>query len=100
MRILILAAALIATAPVAAPAFAQDAAASAPVLRSGSMLLSSDGRRIGKITRIVESADGTPLSAAVIYDSRFVYVPVSTISAGEGKTVTTSLSRAEVSKLR
>lgn len=100
MRILMLAAALVATAPIAAPVFAQDAAASTVAARSGAMLLSSDGRRIGKITRIVASPDGTPQTAAVIYDSRFVYIPVSTITAGEGKTVTTSLTRAEVGKLR
>ena len=74
-------------------------AAPAPVLKSGVVLLSSDGKRIGRIERVVKGADGTPVSVSLIADSRFVYVPASTITASE-KGLSTSLTRAEVRKLK
>jgi hypothetical protein len=83
------------SAPDTAPA-----AASSPVsLKSGLMLWSSEGKRIGRIERVITARDGTPVSASVIFDSRFVYVPVSTITASDSG-VKTSLTRAEVSKLK
>ena len=84
----------------AVPAVAQtNAPAAATSLRSGLLLVSADGRRVGRIERIVNDAAGAPVSAAVIVDSRFVYVPVGTISAAEGARVTTSLSRADIRHL-
>jgi|KBSSwiStaDraftv2_1062776.scaffolds.fasta_scaffold3681103_1 hypothetical protein len=75
-------------------ALAQGAAAVKP----GVMIVSSDGKRIGRIDRIITS--GQEQSASVIYDSRFVYVPVSTLTVGEDGRATTTLSRKEVSALR
>lgn len=98
----------IAAALFAAPvAIAQTAAESAPVpapatapeLKAGALLLSSDGKRIGRIERVVKGSDGAAVSAAVIVDSRFVYVPASTISSVE-RGFSTSLTRVEVRKLK
>jgi hypothetical protein len=88
---------------VASVAIAQTAAEPAPAaavaLKSGVSLTSADGKRIGRIERIVKAADGSPVSASVIVDSRFVYVPASTLSAS-GNGFTTSLTRTEVRKLK
>jgi hypothetical protein len=73
-------------------------AVTAPALKAGALVKSSDGKRVGRIERIVTAKDGSPISASIILDSRFVYVPVSTISASTEGFVT-SLSRAEVRKL-
>jgi hypothetical protein len=74
------------------------AVAAAP--KSGTLLLSNDGKRIGRIARILRDKAGTPLSAAVIYDSRFVYVPVTTVTLNADGDAVTSLSRKEVAALR
>src|SRR5687768_10029337 len=95
----------VSTALVIAPAaFAQAPAesaapAAAAALREGAVLSSSDGKRLGRLERIVKGADGAPVSASVIVDSRFVYVPASTISPSE-KGFSTTLTRAEVRKLK
>jgi len=68
--------------------------------KAGTMILSADGKRIGRIDRIITNKDGQAVSASVIYNSRFVYVPVSTLTVGEDGRATTSLSRKEVSALR
>lgn len=88
-------------APVAIAQTVAEAAptAPAPVLKSGALLLSSDGKRIGRIERVVTGADGTPVSVSLIADSRFVYIPASTIAAS-GNGLSTSLTRAEVRKLK
>lgn len=80
-------------APAAAPA------AAAPAVKTGAHLKTSDGKRLGRIERLITSKDGNTVLASVIYDSRFVYVPVSTITASDRGFVT-SLTRAEVSKLK
>ena len=83
---------------VAAPAAAQDAGestASAPTVRQGMSLVTSDGRRLGRIVRVLDDASGTPVSASVIVQSRFAYIPLSTITA-EGRTATTTLSYADI----
>jgi len=92
----------VAAALLAAPvAIAQTAAESAPApaLKAGALLLSADGKRIGRIERVVKGADGAPVSVSLIADSRFIYVPASTISPSE-KGFSTSLTRAEVRKLK
>ena len=81
-------------------AFAQDAApaptaaVAAAEIKPGSMLVSADGKRIGRIERV--TAEGT---ASIIFDSRFVYVPTSTISASD-RGLVTSLSRSDVRRLK
>jgi hypothetical protein len=97
VRCVAVAAALLA-APVAVAQPAAETAAVGP-LKAGALLLSSDGKRIGRIERVVKSADGTPVSVSLIADSRFIYVPASTISPSE-KGFSTSLTRAEVRKLK
>lgn len=81
------------------PALAEETPALAASVRSGAMLVSADGRRIGRIDRIVTTTAGQPLSAAVILDSRFVYVPIATLSAADGGRVTTSLNRDDLRRL-
>jgi hypothetical protein len=87
-------------APAAETAAPAEAAAAPSVeLKSGLTIRTADGRRIGRAERVVKDADGAPTSVAVIYDSRFVYLPVATLSSDD-KGIVTSLSRAEVAKLR
>jgi hypothetical protein len=85
----------------AAVVFSGSAAmAEVAVPKAGALVRSSDGKRIGRVDRIVTGQDGQPVSASVIYDSRFVYIPVSTLTVAEDGRMTTSLSRKEVSALR
>ena len=93
MRKLVIALAF--TAALAGPALSQPATSP----KAGMVLLSSDGKRIGRIERIVGST-GQAQMVSVIYDSRFIYVPLSTLTLGEDGRATTSLSRKEVSALR
>lgn len=66
---------------------------------AGKLLVTSDGKRVGPIDRIVRDAGGAPRSVAVIYDSHFVYVPYETLTVGEKGRVTTSLSQKDVRAL-
>lgn len=104
MRLAICTVALFSALAFVAPVSAQEAApAAAPApavaVKAGSLLKTSDGKRVGRIERVIAGKDGTPVSASVIFDSRFVYVPYSTISATDAGVVT-SLSYAEVRKLK
>lgn len=101
MRALSLCAATFLTIALPLAASAQEAApaAAASELKPGATLWSSDGKRIGRVDRIVATQAGAPGWANVIVDSRFVSVPVTTISAGD-KGFATSLSRAEIRKLK
>lgn len=81
-----------ATAPAAAPS-------AAPAVTKGSTLRAADGKKLGKIDRVNVGGDGTVQSVALIHDGRYVYVPGNTLTASESG-VTTSLSRAEVRKLK
>lgn len=96
MRNLFLALSLSVAAIAAAPATAQEAAA----VREGAVLVSADGARLGRVTRVVTNAEGQPVSVALIYRSRFIYVPVSTVTAGDDGRLTTSLTRDELRNLR
>jgi hypothetical protein len=88
----------VAFADTPAPEAAAAATAPAP-LKAGLLLWSSEGKRIGRIDRVFAAKDGTPLSASVIFESRFVYVPASTITASDSG-LKTSLTRAEILKLK
>src|SRR3546814_8324652 len=72
----------------AAPAAA--ASASAPVIKVGSTLRSAEGSRIGTIQRQLKDENGAPTTVSVIFDSRFVYIPVSTLSQSDKGLVTRS----------
>jgi len=103
MRFSICCVAMLSAVTLSTGASAEDApsavaAATAPSLKAGALLKSSDGKRIGRIERVVTAKDGSPVSASIILDSRFIYVPISTISASDAGLVT-SLSRTEVRKL-
>jgi uncharacterized protein YrrD len=90
---------LIVSSPVvAAPADAvatMSDAQSVPELKMGETIRTSDGKQLGKVDYIVSDRAGKPVSARVIYDGRFVSVPVSSmVRAGKG--VTTSLTLAAI----
>ncbi len=87
---------LAAAAPIAAHAQAPEAASS---LKAGAYLYSADAKRIGRVERLIPAKDGTPGWASIIVDSRFVSVPVTTISTGD-KGFVTSLSKDDIRKLK
>lgn len=110
MRSIFAALAVISSAALVAPALAQDApaetavaaeAATAPAVavKRGQLLKSADGARLGRIDSLRKDSDGNEQWAAVIVGSRFVHVPLSTITATDDAAVT-SLTRAEVRALR
>lgn len=68
-------------------------------LKAGRTLVTSDGKRVGQIDRIVADQSGDPRSVAVILGSRFIYVPASTLSSGDNGRVMTSLTYKDVRKL-
>lgn len=99
MRTLLLPLAALAAFVSPLTASAQETGA-APEIRSGQLVVSSDGKRIGRIDRIVKDKAGAPVAATVIYASRLVRLPYSTLSVDAEQRTVTTLSRAEVSKLR
>jgi len=85
---------------VATPVLAQDAAPEAATasveLRSGLLLFSAEGRRVGRIDSLVGDRNA-PTAVRVIAGSKLVTVPADTISAGDKPTrVNTSLSFKEI----
>lgn len=76
---------------VAAPAFAQDAAATpaAVVATKGKMLVAADGARLAPVYRVASQGP------QIILDGRMVTVPASTIAMTGGK-LTTSLTKVQV----
>lgn len=83
----------LAAAPALAQADAVPATAAAPAaVKKGSMIFSSEGRRIGRVDYVRGDAAG------VIFDGRFVNIPVSTLSS-DASGFKSSLTRAEISKL-
>jgi len=91
-RMPILAAVLIAGA--ASAGQAADAAA-APTLKRGALVFSADSKRIGRIDYVGTAKDGTPADIAVIYQSKIIHIPVSTLSNNDRGVVTT-LAAAEL----
>jgi hypothetical protein len=92
--------ALLVASLVAAPvvAMAETPPASAPVVKVGKMLASSDGRRLGRIDQLDKAKDGTLVTAELFSDMGILYIPVSSISASGDSKLVTSLSYAEVTK--
>lgn len=93
MRLLSLALALSLGTVAAAPLSAQTETAAATPLREGMTLSTADGRRVGRIVRIASGSNGA--TASVILDSRFVLVPVATITA-QGRTAVTTMTWAQL----
>lgn len=82
------------------PAIAQDAvAATAPAaltLRSGMLLTSVDGRRIGRIESLVGDKSA-PSAVKVIKDLKMVVIPTATLTAGDSAShIVTSLKYSDV----
>jgi hypothetical protein len=82
------------------PAFAQAtgpavAPVAAPTLRSGILIVSSDGRRIGVIDSVVGDK-ASPTAVKVIKDMHVVIIPVSSLSAGDKGRVVTTLAYKEI----
>lgn len=102
MRFKILCAALVSVSSLSGAAIAQDAPAAqtAPItVKRGAKIISADSKTIGRVDAVSKAKDGSPIAAAVIYDSRYVRIPVSTLTPADGG-FKTSLTRAEVSALR
>lgn len=73
-----------------AAAQAQSDATGAAVAEKGKMLVAANGARLGTVSRV--GPDG---AAQVIIDGRLVAVPSSTLSAANGRLMT-SLTKSEV----
>lgn len=89
MRFIAIAALALAT--VATAAVAQETAA--PIAHRGDVLRDANALRVGEVSRVYP--DG---SVQVIFGTRFVIVPASTLATDEGK-LKTSLTRREIAKL-
>lgn len=79
----------------AIPAVAQPAAGSttaASTIAKNATVFSADGRRIGRIDRVRAT------SVSVIYNGKFVEIPLDTLSAAD-KGYTTTLNKADIGKL-
>ena len=83
--------AALSVAPTAASA-QEPAAATDSFVKLGRLVVSSDGKRLGRIDRISGARIG------LIVDSKYVYLPVATLTAGENSRVVTSLSFKDVTK--
>lgn len=73
---------------------AQPAANEQVVVKTGKMVVDSEGSRLAPVLRV--AADG---SAQIIFQGKIVTIPVSTLSVVDGK-LTTSLKKAEVLAMR
>lgn len=83
----------LAAAPALAQADSAQVAASAAVaVKKGAMIFSTEGRRIGRVDHVRGDSVG------IIFDGRFVNIPVSTLTSADNG-FKTSLTRAEVGKL-
>ena len=94
MRLALVCASLLSLAAVPSVAAAQATTSSVDV-KKGVVIYTSDGARLGHVYAVRKGEDGNPVEASVIYRSKMVYIPVSTLSAGEKGLVTTR-SRAEL----
>jgi hypothetical protein len=52
-------------------------------LKPGMILVSADGRRVGRIERVLGSAT-VPTAVTVIRDYKFLTIPANTLAAGAG----------------
>ncbi len=90
---IVLGAALLSAGIAPAVALADEAAASSTVeIKRGAMIYTADGKRLGNVYRLSASGD-----AQLIYRSKMLTVPASTLSQSEGKLIT-SMTLDEVRK--
>ena len=92
MRLALVIASFASVLALSTPALAQTAD-----VKKGAVVYSSDGVRLGHVYSIRKGEDGNPVEASVIFRSKMIYIPVSTLSAGEKGLVTTR-SRADFSR--
>jgi hypothetical protein len=71
-------------------AMAQEAGAT-----EGKMIVASDGARVGAVYRVTKEG-----AAQVIVEGKMVTIPASTLSVSSDGKLTTTLSKAEIRKLR
>lgn len=85
----------------AAPAMAQEAtpvqnAAAAPLkLSQGMLIVSVEGRRVGRIDSLV-GTNAAPTAVTVIKDDQFATILASTLSAGENGRIVTSMKYRDI----
>lgn len=93
-----IAAAFILATPIIASA--RDAAITDTPLniKNGTLVVSGDGKIVGEVQRVLTSG-GSPSSVSVIYDSRFVQIPVASLTASD-KRLVASLTLADIRKLK
>ena len=101
MKITVISSALVAALAISTAAMAQTATTAAPAgkVKSGEALYSSDGAMLGRIDYVQKGKDGAPEYVGVIYEMKMVHIPAGSLSDGQ-KGVVTSLSRADVRKLK
>lgn len=81
------------------PAIAQEASpAASPTIARRTMIYSADGSRVAPVERVVEGADGAPVAVKLIFNSKLLTIPASTLSAFE-KGLKTSLTRVELKRM-
>jgi len=91
-----------------APAIAGDTVAiatntaagttSTATIRERALVKTADGRKVGFVDRVFRNTAGEPTGVQIIYNGRFVQIPVTTLAPAE-KGFVTSLSTKEVNKL-
>jgi hypothetical protein len=95
MRSSIIFAALISAVSLSSGAFAETVGN----IKTGAFVSTSDGKRIGRVYDIDKAADGSASSVSVIVDNKIIHIAASTLSPSD-KGLTTSLSHADIKKLR
>ncbi len=78
----------------ASPVLAQEAAAPAAV-KSGDVIFSADGWRLGRVDSLDTAKDGTPVAALIIFQGRMIRIPLTTVSTG-AKGLTSTLKAREI----
>ena len=96
MRSTIIRTAILSILAIPAASFAQ--AAAAPTIRTGMMVVSADGKRVGRIYDLTKK-DGAITAVEIIRDSRIIRINASTLSAAE-RGLTTTLSSADIAQLK
>jgi len=67
--------------------------------KSGAMVVTADGKRIGRIERVVQDSDGKPVAVKLIYNSEFITIPTSTMSPSD-RGYSTTLTRDDLRKMQ
>ena len=67
--------------------------------KSGAMVVTADGKRVGRIERVVAGSDGKPVAVKLIYSSEFITIPTSTMSPSD-RGYATTLTRDDLRKMQ